>query len=139
MSAIFKTYGFGELDRMFNKLWDTPTVPFINRIEVPTNFTSTTYSEFKSENGDSGWKLSIPMPGIEKENVSIFIEDNTVEVAFSESKKSDTKTDRTYKISFTVPNDIQEDTVDASLNLGILQIKLLNKTERKSVSKIHIK
>lgn len=147
MKPYFKQYDSvsADLERIFGALFNPTsevgdtTTPKSHINETPTHFESDTYKKFKSENGESGLKLFVRLPGIEKENVNVFVEDNILNVEFSNTEESENgSVKKLYKKAFTIPNNLQKDNIDASLHLGILEIKLLNKPERKPVS-INIK
>jgi len=81
----------------------------------------------------STFTVEIDLPGVKKEDIEINVHDNTLSVSAVRNMKKEVKEDDYYmqesfygKIarSFTLPNDIDKDNVDAKLDDGRLYITL---------------
>ncbi len=97
------------------------------------------------------YQLEVSLPGVEKDSVDVYIKDNMLTIKSkteSESKVEDKNYIRRefkyneFERSFTLPEDIKDDDINAAFNNGILIITL-NKNikeieEAKEVKKIEI-
>lgn len=86
---------------------------------------------------DSSYHIDSEIPGYEKENVRISLDKHVLTIA---SKKIADKEDRKYLVreikhngfsrSFSLPEDADEESIDAKCENGILAIKILKKVKK---------
>lgn len=95
---------------------------------------------------DDSFVFTAELPGLTKEDVSITLEDNVLTLAGERKfEKEDAKNEfrrieRSYgrfTRSFTLPNDVDNDKVEANYGEGLLTVKV-PKTERSKPRKIEI-
>ena len=120
-----------ENDRnAYNNNYETFSIPAVNIVENLTNFV-----------------LEVAIPGIKKENLIIEAEEDTLKVA---SKAVDTKEEEekdiqytkrefnytNFERSFTLPENIQIEDINASYENGVLTITLPKMEEKKALKKM---
>lgn len=91
---------------------------------------------------DKQYEIRVTLPGIKKDEVKIELEDNTLTVSGERKFEKEEKNKRyhlvesrfgTFKRSFTLPRHIDNTSIDAKMNEGILNITI--KKDEKSVSR----
>ena len=93
----------------------------------------------------STFMVEIDLPGVKKEDIEINIQNNTLNVSAVRNLKKEVKEDEYYmresfygKIArtFTLPNDIDKDDVDAKLDDGrlLITLKKTPSTKTKSIT-----
>lgn len=96
-----------------------------------------------SEN-DEGYQLEFQVPGIQKEDIKIDIEDKVLTVSYEhadETREEDEKSLRTefskrsFKRSFNLGRSINIEGITAQFDLGILTLDLPKKEEEKNIKK----
>ncbi len=120
-----------ENDRnAYNNNYETFSIPAVNIVENLTNFV-----------------LEVAIPGIKKENLIIEAEEDTLKVA---SKAVDTKEEEekdiqytkrefnytNFERSFTLPENIKIEDINASYENGVLTITLPKMEEKKALKKM---
>ena len=93
---------------------------------------------------DNEYTLEFMLPGFKKDSVSINVDDDTLFIEGERKVDENVKYNRKgsfygkFKKSFTLPEDVEANNIDASFQDGILSIKLPKRSEKK-VSKKSIK
>lgn len=99
------------------------TVPPVNITETPNEY-----------------KVSLAAPGIKKEDFKIDVDGNMLTISAEKEEKTEEKEDKytrrefnytTFSRSFTMPDDVQFDKVDARYVDGVLELMLPKKEEAK--------
>ena len=105
-----------EVDRLFNQFWsDLPTRP------GTTNGSSPSFHVNASEDG---WRIDIPVPGIDPKDVSLDVAGNTLSIR-AEGNGGDKEAGvARYEQSFTVPPFLDLDKLSASHRHGMLRLTL---------------
>jgi len=113
------------------------------------NLLNTLLDDFKSSNvdvfkgafvptvntreGEDAYHIEVDLPGIEKEDIDIQIEDNTLTISGERKIKEEIKEENYYKIessfgsfsrSFSLPEDIDIENIDAESVDGVLEITI---------------
>jgi len=102
-----------EVDRLFNQFWtDLPSRPA----------TSSSSPSFHANATDDGWRIDIPIPGIDPKDVTLDVAGNTLSVR-AESSGDENETSR-YEQSFTIPQFLDLDKLSASHRHGMLRLTL---------------
>lgn len=147
---------FQEMDRMFDNLWrgfDESFWPFrarrryepIKWEELPIY--RTPLSNITED--DKNYKITTELPGLDKGDIEITVHDGMLEIKGEqkEEKKEEKEgfvrrefSSASYYRAFSLPENIDENEIDAGLDKGILNLKIPKKEpEKKEKKKIEIK
>jgi HSP20 family protein len=100
---------------------------------------------------DNDYSIEMALPGYEKDNVNIEIDNNMITISSNNEERNEEKNDnyirREFKMSsfqrsFEIPDDVDEDKIDASMENGVLYLKMnkIKEVENKTnIKKIDIK
>lgn len=103
-----------EVDRLFNQFWsDLPTRT------APTSGSS---PSFQVNSSDDGWRIDIPVPGIDPRNVHLEIAGNTLSIRAEVPSDEKDKNFMRYEQAFTVPQFLDLDKLTASHRHGMLRL-----------------
>jgi HSP20 family protein len=105
--------------KLFEDFWTPPKV-YKHRYTLPTEL----------HEGESGYWLTIEVPGVEQEDIHINLEGNELTVRTTREEQTKTNT-------WTLPKTVDVDKVEATLRNGLLRITL--PTIRKHSRTIEIK
>ncbi len=101
-----------EADRMFNQFWnELPT----RRIDAP--------APFRVHTNDDGWRLDVPMPGIDPQHVTLEVAGNNLSIRAEQhggSQDGELRFDQTV----TLPQFLDLDKITATHRHGMLQLTL---------------
>lgn len=91
---------------------------------------------------EQGYLLSIDIPGIKKEDISIDVEDETLKISGVRKNKfssEETKKDEEFKLEskFRLPSDVDADKISAYTEDGVLYLHL-SKAEKARPKKVEI-
>lgn len=86
----------------------------------------------KVEQDDKSWTLSLDVPGLAREDLSIGIEGAVVRI----ESKAEAK--RQYKVSYELPLEIDAAASEAKLENGVLTLKLAKKVPVSNVAQLAI-
>jgi HSP20 family protein len=102
-------------DQLFTQLWnDLPTrTPAVPNTPVQLHVRAT----------DDGWKVSIPMPGIDPTYVTLDASGNTLSIRAEQPEEKDMPSAR-FEQAITVPNIVDLEKVKASYRFGMLELTL---------------
>jgi HSP20 family protein len=84
------------------------------------------------EQDDKAWTVTLDVPGLAKDELSIGIENNIVRI----DSKADAK--RQLKAAYELPQDIDASASDAKLENGVLTLKLAKKAPVNNVAQLAI-
>ena len=103
-----------EVDRLVNQFWtDLPTRPATAAGSSPS---------FHVNTSDDGWRIDVPMPGIDPKDVSLEIAGNTLTIrAEVPSDTKDTNPAR-YEQQFNLPQFLDLEKLTASHRHGMLRL-----------------
>ena len=104
-----------DVDRLFNQFWsDLPT--------RPTTISSS--PSFHVNAGEDGWRIDIPLPGIDPKDVTLDVAGNTLSIrAEADSFDRETSVGR-YEQSFSIPPFLDLEKLSASHRHGMLRLTL---------------
>jgi HSP20 family protein len=146
--SIFKFVDpfLGRMNRWFDDFW----WPFETRIRFPLSLESNFRMPLTNITEDAKmYKIEAELPGVDKDDVNISIIDDLLEIRgesekkFKEEEKGFTR--REYKSScyfrrFNLPDNVDENKIDANLKNGRLQISIPKiETKKKEKRTIVIK
>ncbi len=119
-------------DRFFNHTND-----FFRDLELPLSLTNRLDTNFSEES--EKYVLELEIPGMKKESISLEFMDNGLQiVAEKKSVSKDTESRSKIQRYYSVPSNIDRNSVSASYIDGVLRIEL-PKTEKSKVKKIEVK
>jgi len=84
------------------------------------------------EQDDKAWTVTLDLPGIAKEDLTIGIEGSVVRIESKEQAK------RQFKAAYELPQDIDVAASDAKLEHGVLTLKLARKVPVSNVAQLSI-
>lgn len=104
-----------SLDKIFDSF-------FNNYVDYGT---LTTTKSVKLKSDDENYKVIIAIPGLTKEDIKISIKDGILSVSFDGlEKNSDLLFVEKFKKTYTIPEDVDEKTINAKVDNGVLSIML---------------
>ena len=105
-----------EVDHLFNQFWsDLPTRP------GTTNGSSPSFHVNASEDG---WRINIPVPGIDPKDVSLDVAGNTLSIRAESSRGDKEPSVGRYEQSFTIPPFLDLEKLSATHRHGMLRLTL---------------
>ena len=122
---------FDDFFKPWNEWFDVGTGVFNRTLNIP----AVNIKESKDD-----FKLSFAVPGMKKDDFHIGIEGNMLTISSEKEEKHEEKEDRftrkeynysTFSRSFSLPEYVQKDNIQATYTDGILQINLPKKEEVK--------
>lgn len=125
------------LNNLFDNLFDDDLFGFM--LNEPTSA-----PQYDVIENDNEYILEFMLPGFEKDSVSINVEEDTLFIEGERKADENVKYNRKgsfygkFKRSFTLPENVETNEIDASFQDGVLSIKLPKRSE-KEVSKKSIK
>ena len=103
-----------EVDRVFNQFWN----------DLPTRTPASSSPSFNVTATDDGWRVDVPMPGIDPKDVSLEVAGNNLTIrAEVPSEGSDTNVSR-YEQTLTIPQFLDLEKLTASHRHGMLRLTL---------------
>src|SRR5438552_10560 len=104
-----------EVDRLFNQFWS----------DLPTRTAATAAGSspsFQVNTTDDGWRIDVPMPGVDPKDVSLEVAGNTLSIR-AEGPTDDTdKNPARYEQTFNVPPFLDLEKLAASHRHGMLRL-----------------
>lgn len=100
---------------------------FINQTLASSNRSGCAYSQ-----DDTHYQLELDMPGVPKEQLSISIEDNQVRIQSKEGAP------RQYRVAYEFAQEIDASRSQASMELGVLTLKLAKMVPVSKASELNI-
>jgi HSP20 family molecular chaperone IbpA len=87
----------------------------------------------EAEQDEKGWKLSLDMPGIAREDLVISLEGNIVRIETRAEAK------RQYKAAYELAEELDAEATSAKLENGVLTLSLAKKTPVNTARTIEVK
>ena len=105
-----------EVDRLFNQFWsDLPTRPAT---------TSNSSPSFHVNASEDGWRIDIPIPGIDPKDVTLDVAGNTLSIRAEAGNGDKEASVGRYEQSFTIPPFLDLEKLSASHRHGMLRLTL---------------
>lgn len=138
---------FRELDRIRDDfVWNFGAFPTLNIFDTD-KFFQTPLSNVSEEK--NCYSIESKLPGLEKTDLEITVNDGVLEVKGEQKDETEEKkrgyirreySESSYYRRFRIPDNVDEDKIDATLDKGILKLILPKKeVEEKEEKKIEIK
>jgi HSP20 family protein len=103
-----------EVDRLFNQFWsDLPT---------RTAASSGSSPSFQVNPTDDGWRIDIPLPGIDPKDVHLEVAGNNLSIRAEMLSDDKDKNSMRYEQTFTVPQFLDLEKLTASHRHGMLRL-----------------
>jgi HSP20 family protein len=104
-----------EVDRLFNQFW----------ADLPSRRSTNSPGLIQVNTGEDGWRIDVPLPGIDPEHVAVEAAGNALTIRVEEPHPAnpDTKVTR-YEQALTIPPFLDVDKLSASHRHGLLQLTL---------------
>lgn len=115
-SAFDELFNFQrEVDRLFNQFWS----------DLPARTANMTPGSFQVNSTDDAWRIDVPLPGIDPQNVAIEAAGSTLSIRVEEKDPSqkDARVTR-YEQTLTIPQFLDLDRIKASHHHGMLRLTL---------------
>jgi HSP20 family protein len=104
-----------EVDRLFNQFWN----------DLPTRTAAGSSSpSFQVNATDDGWRVDVPLPGIDPKDVSLEVAGNNLTIRAEVSSEDRDKNVSRYEQTFTVPQFLDIEKLNASHRHGMLRLTL---------------
>jgi HSP20 family protein len=104
------------VDRLFNQFWsDLPT---------RTGTTNGASSSFQVNATDDGWRIDLPIPGIDPKDVNLDVAGNTLSIRAEATGEDKNMSFARYEQSFTIPQFLDLEKLSASHRHGMLRLTL---------------
>ena len=102
-----------DVERMFDNFWN----------ELPARTSSSLHGGFHVKTTDDGWRIDIPIPGVDPKNISLEAAGSTLTIRGSEGDDKSGDSIR-YEQSFTVPQFLDIEKMSANYRHGMLELTL---------------
>ena len=101
-----------EVDRLFNQFWS----------DLPTRTAAGSSPSFQVNPTDDGWRIDVPMPGIDPKDVSLEIAGNNLSIRAEISSDEKDTHPAHYEQTFTIPQFLDLEKLTASHRHGMLRL-----------------
>ena len=103
-----------EVDRLFNQFWS----------DLPTRTAAGSSPSFQVNTTDDGWRVDVPLPGIDPKDVSLEVAGNNLTIrAETPSEGKDLSVSR-YEQTLMIPQFLDLEKLTASHRHGMLRLTL---------------
>lgn len=103
-----------EVDRLFNQFWS----------DLPTRTAVASPSSFQVNTTEDGWRIDVPLPGIDPAHVTLDVAGNTLSIRAEEPGPDKKERVVRYEQTLTVPQFLDLDKISASHRHGLLSLTL---------------
>jgi HSP20 family protein len=103
-----------EVDRLFNQFWS----------DLPTRTAAGSSPSFQVNSTDDGWRVDVPLPGIDPKDVSLEVAGNNITIRAEVPSEDRDKNVSRYEQTFTVPQFLDIEKLTASHRHGMLRLTL---------------
>jgi HSP20 family protein len=103
-----------EVDRLFNQYWR----------DLPTRTAAGSSPSFQVNTTDDGWRVDVPLPGIDPRDVSLEVAGNNITIRADAPGEGKNQNAASYEQTFTVPQFLDVEKLGASHRHGMLSLTL---------------
>jgi len=103
-----------EMDRLFNQFWT----------DLPTRPAPSSSSAFNVNATDDGWRIDVPLPGIDPKDVTIEVAGNNLTIRAQSAPESKEQQAVRYEQTLTIPQFLDLEQLTASHRHGMLRLTL---------------
>ena len=89
---------------------------------------------------DDGYLMEVPIPGMNAENVKLHLDEHSIYIT-AETNKKHKHSQMASKYSFvqTLPRDVDTDSIQASVENGLLTVNMYKLEKKKNVKEIKVR
>jgi HSP20 family protein len=102
-----------EVDQFFDRVWN----------ELPARTAGAPATSFQVNTTDDGWRIDVPLPGVDPEHVALEAAGNTLTIRVEEPGEKGERITR-FEQTLTVPQFLDLDRISASHRHGMLRLTL---------------
>jgi HSP20 family protein len=102
-----------EVDRLFNQFWS----------DLPMR-TAPASASFQVNTTDDGWRVDVPLPGIDPKDVSLEVTGNNLTIRAQSPSENRDKSESRYEQTLIIPQFLDLDKLTASHRHGMLRLTL---------------
>jgi HSP20 family protein len=111
-NSLDDVFGFQrDIDRVFNQFWS----------DLPTRTAAGQSPSFQVTTSDDGWRIDVPLPGIDPQHVNLEASGSTLTIRAEEPGEKGERGVR-YEQSFTIPQFLDVEKISASHKHGMLRL-----------------
>ena len=116
LSRVDDVFNFQrEVDRLFNQFWS----------DLPSQAAaSSSSSSFHVNATNDGWRIDIPLPGVDPKNVQLEVAGSTLSIRTVASADESDDGGARYEQTFTIPQFLDLEKLSASHRHGMLRLTL---------------
>ena len=103
-----------DLDRVFNQFWN----------DLPARTAQAPAAPFQVTTVDDGWRVDVPMPGIDPKDVALEVAGSTLTIRVEASGDGADRTAVRYEQTLTIPQFLDLQKLTASHRHGMLRLTL---------------
>ena len=103
-----------ELDRAFNQFWN----------DLPTRTANTSSSSFQVTATEDGWRVDVPLPGIDPKDVNLEVAGNNLTIRTESQSEGRDKNVSRYEQTLLIPQFLDLEKLSASHRHGMLRLTL---------------
>lgn len=103
-----------EMDRVFNQFWS----------DLPTRTAAGSSPSFQVNTTQDGWRIDVPLPGIDPKNVTLDVAGNTLSIRAEAPSDEKDESPARYEQTFTIPQFLDVEKLSASHRHGMLRLTL---------------
>ena len=105
-------------ERFLNAVGKITKDPYFNEME---NFFHKPVLNYHTDKDDNGYNLEIPVPGLSKKDVTVSTNERTLVIKY---ENADEKWVGTTERSFTMPDEVDVESIKAKVENGLLTVSL---------------
>ena len=103
-----------DIERLFNQFWS----------EMPARTASGAPGAFQVNSTDDGWRIDVPLPGVDPQNVALEAAGNTLSIRVQDSEDRKDANVMRFDQTLTLPQFLDLDKLTASHRHGMLQLNV---------------
>jgi HSP20 family protein len=103
-----------EVDRLFNQFWS----------DLPTRTAAGSSPSLQVNTTDDGWRIDVPMPGIDPKHVNLEVAGNTLSIRAESPADNQDRNGARYEQTLTIPQFLDLQKLSASYRYGLLRLTL---------------
>ena len=103
-----------EVDRLFNQFWS----------DLPTRTAASSSPSFQVNATDDGWRVDVPLPGIDPNDVSLEVAGNNLTICAEVPSEGADKNVSRYEQTLMIPQFLDLEKLHASHRHGMLRLTL---------------
>jgi len=103
-----------DMDRFFDRFWS----------ELPARTAGVPSTSFQVNATDDGWRIDVPLPGIDPEHVNLEVAGNSLTIRAEQPGDRNEEAGSRFEQTLTVPQFLDLDRISATHRHGMLRLTL---------------